>query len=49
MAATQVSVELPPRATVLGARLSRTVGAGAVTETVADCVALPLEPVQVMV
>jgi hypothetical protein len=32
---------------VLGLALKATVGAGAVTETVADCVALPPVPVQV--
>ena len=50
LVADQVSVELPPLATVLGAALKLTVGAGAVTETVADCVALlPPVPVQVSV
>lgn len=45
----QVSVELPPLMTVLGVVLSLTVGAGAgeVTETAADWVALPPAPVQV--
>jgi hypothetical protein len=45
--ADQVSVELVPLATELGAALSRTVGAGELTETVADCVALPPDPVHV--
>ena len=35
-AADQVSVELVPLATELGAALSKTVGAGELTETVAD-------------
>jgi hypothetical protein len=45
--ADQVSVELPPLATVPGLATKVTVGAGDVTETVADCVALPPVPVQV--
>jgi hypothetical protein len=45
----QVSVELVPDVTVLGAALIRTVGAAELTETVADCVALPPPPVQVNV
>jgi hypothetical protein len=45
--ADQVSVELVPLATELGAALIRTVGAGALTETVADCVALPPGPAHV--
>jgi hypothetical protein len=50
LVADQVSVELPPLATVLGAALKLTFGAGAVTETVADWVALlPPVPVQVSV
>ena len=36
-------------ATVLGLALKVTVGAGEVTETVADCAALPPVPVQVSV
>jgi hypothetical protein len=48
LVADQVSVELAPLATELGAALKLTVGAGAVTETVADCVALP-PPVPVQV
>jgi hypothetical protein len=50
LVADQVSVELPPLDTVLGAALKLTAGAGAVTETVEDCVALlPPVPVQVRV
>ncbi|HMH88771.1 MAG TPA: hypothetical protein VK523_09010 [Steroidobacteraceae bacterium] len=45
----QVSVELSPLATVLGLALRLTVGAAPLTETVADCVALPPEPLQVNV
>lgn len=45
--ADQVSVELPPLATVLGLAAKVTFGAGEVTETVADCDALPPPPVQV--
>jgi hypothetical protein len=45
----QASVELPPLVTVLGLAVKLTVGAGEVTETVADCVALPPVPVQVNV
>ena len=45
--ADQVSVELLPLATVLGLAVKVTVGEGAVTDTVADCVALPPLPVQV--
>jgi hypothetical protein len=45
--AVQVKVELPPLATVLGVALKLTIGAGEVTETVADCVARPPVPVQV--
>jgi len=47
LVADQVNVELPPLATVLGLAAKVTVGAGEVTETVADCVALPPVPVQV--
>jgi hypothetical protein len=43
----QVKVEPLPLATVLGFALRATVGAGGVTETVTDCVALPRAPVQV--
>lgn len=42
----QVKVEVAPLATVLGLALKVTVGAGEVTVTVADCVALPPVPVQ---
>ena len=40
-----VNVELPPLDTALGPALSMTVGAAGLTETVADCVALPPAPV----
>ena len=43
----QLNTEALPRATVLGLAVKVTIGAGAVTETVADCVALPAVPVQV--
>jgi hypothetical protein len=46
-AADQVIVELPPLATVLGLEVTTTVGASEFTETVADCVACPLGPLQV--
>jgi hypothetical protein len=46
LAADQFNVEPLPLATVLGFAASVTVGAGEVTDTVADCVALPPEPVQ---
>ncbi len=45
----QVRVALLPLATVLGLAASATVGAGGVTDTVIDCVALPPAPVQVSV
>lgn len=44
--AAQVSIELLPLATVLGAADKVTVGAGVVTETVADWAAVPPLPVQ---
>ena len=44
-----VRVELLPLLTVLGLAASVTVGAGCVTDTVADCTALPPVPVQVNV
>ncbi len=44
-----VSVALPPLVMELGLTVSATVGAGALTDTVADCVALPPGPVQVSV
>jgi hypothetical protein len=47
LVADQVSVELPPLTTVLGLALKVTAGAGEVTDTVADCDALPPGPVQV--
>ena len=46
LVADQVSMELLPLATELGAADKVTAGAGVVTETVADCVALPPLPVQ---
>ena len=46
MVADQVSMEPLPLATELGAADKATVGAGVVTETVADWVALPPPPVQ---
>jgi hypothetical protein len=45
----QLSVALPPLAIALGPTLKLTVGIGALTETVVDCVALPLGPLQVKV
>jgi hypothetical protein len=42
----QLNVEAPPLAMVLGLAVKVTLGAAAVTETVADCVALPPAPVQ---
>lgn len=47
--ADQVSVALPPLFTALGPTLSETVGAEALTETIADCAALPPLPVHVSV
>ena len=47
LVAAQVNVEVPPLAIVLGLAVKVTVGRGDVTETVADCVALPPVPVQV--
>jgi hypothetical protein len=44
--ADQINVELLPLATVLGLAAKVTVGAGEVTDTVADCAALPPAPVQ---
>jgi hypothetical protein len=43
----QVSVDAAPLAIVLGFAAKATVGAGEVTDTVFDCVALPPLPVQV--
>jgi hypothetical protein len=45
----QVKVELAPLATVVGAAVNVTVGAGPVTTTSADCEAEPPVPVQVRV
>jgi hypothetical protein len=45
----QFSVAVPPVATVLGVAVNVTVGAAAVTVTVADCAAVPPLPVQVSV
>jgi hypothetical protein len=47
LAADQVNVEPLPLATVLGLAAKVTVGAGEVTDTVDDCVALPPLPVHV--
>jgi hypothetical protein len=47
--ADQPSVEALPLATVLGLAVKLTDGAGVLTVTVADCVALPPVPVQVKV
>jgi len=49
LVAAQVSVELPPLLTVLGLATKLTAGAGCVTDTVADCAALPPTPLQVSV
>ncbi len=46
LVADQVSMELPPLAMVLGLAARLRLGEGAVTDTVADCVALPPVPVQ---
>ena len=43
----QVKTALLPLAIVLGLAATATVGAGGVTDTVVDCVALPPVPVQV--
>jgi hypothetical protein len=45
----QVRLALLPLATVLGLAASATVGAGGVTDTVIDWVALPPAPAQVIV
>jgi len=47
--ADHVSVALLPLLMALGPTLSVTMGAAALTETVADCAALPPGPVQVSV
>jgi len=44
-----VRMALAPLLMALGPTLKLTVGSGALTETVVDCVALPLGPVQVSV
>jgi hypothetical protein len=49
LVADQVRVELLPLATVLGLAARLMDGTGCVTETVADCTALPPVPVQVSV
>jgi hypothetical protein len=49
LVADQVSMEPLPLATVLGLADKLTVGAGVVTETVADWAALPPLPVQLRV
>jgi hypothetical protein len=49
LVADQVSVALLPLFIALGPTLSVTVGAAALTDTVADCTALPPLPVQVSV
>ena len=45
--ADHVNVELLPLATVLGLATKLRVGVGCVTDTVADCAALPPAPLQV--
>ena len=45
----QINVALAPLAIVLGFAVKLTVGSGCVTDTVADCEALPPVPVQVSV
>lgn len=45
----QVRIELEPLDSVVGLALRETLGAGADTETVTDCAALPPAPVQVSV
>jgi hypothetical protein len=45
----QVNVEVPPPATLVGLALKDTVGAGADTETVADCEADPPVPLHARV
>jgi hypothetical protein len=49
LVADQVSAELLPLATVIGFAARLMVGTGCVTETVADCAALPPLPVQLRV
>jgi hypothetical protein len=45
----QLRVALPPLVIELGLAVRCTVGAGGLTDTVADCAALPPPPVQVSV
>ena len=45
----QVNVEVAPLFTVVGFAAKVTAGAGVLTETVADCAALPPAPLQVRV
>jgi hypothetical protein len=45
----QVNADVAPLFTVVGFAVSVTAGAGVVTDTVADCAALPPAPVQVSV
>jgi hypothetical protein len=45
----QVNADVAPLFTVVGFAVNVTAGAGAVTETVADCAALPPLPVQLSV
>jgi hypothetical protein len=47
LVADQFNIEPLPLAIVLGLAVTLTVGAAVVTETVADCVALPPVPTQV--
>ena len=49
LTADHLSIELVPLASVLGLALRLTVGAGGLTETVADCAAVPIAPAQVNV
>jgi hypothetical protein len=49
LVADQVRVALPPFVTVLGLLLKLTVGASCLTDTAADCDAVPPAPVQVNV
>ena len=49
LAEDQVKVALPPLATALGPTLRLTVGVGDLTETVADCEALPPGPLHTKV
>jgi hypothetical protein len=49
LVADQVSIELPPLATLVGLALKETLGGVADTVTVADCDAVPPEPVQLSV